>query len=243
MATLTSTQTQVLVGSVEDRDRDEPRSKQYVREEWTPLLRTTQRRMGLKVINCCVKSKAALLVLCWNVLVTTSAGYILEYGSVLANFPPYAKELQVYAPMFFGFLALLYLFYPLAGRLADIRCGRYRIISNSLRFIILGGVFMFTGAAIIVCNNHNVLPLQMVSLFIILAVSFGLSTFFDVILFSSYISFSANVIQFGMDQLHDSPAEDSVLFINWFVLTSYLGAAINKFAITSSILIYTCKYK
>ena len=53
------------------------------------------------------------------------------------------------------------------------------------------------------------------------------------LLFSSYISFSANVIQFGMDQLHDSPSEDSVLFINWFVFTSHIGAAINKFVVIS----------
>ena len=36
-----------------------------------------------------------------------------------------------------------------------------------------------------------------------------------------------------MDQLHDSPAEDSVLFINWFVFSLHLGAGINKLAATS----------
>ena len=36
-----------------------------------------------------------------------------------------------------------------------------------------------------------------------------------------------------MDQLHDSPAEDSVLFIHWFVFISHLGAAINKYIIPS----------
>ena len=76
---------------------------------------------------------------------------------------------------------------------------------------------------------------------ILLATGFGISTFFGIILiFSSYISFSANVIQFGMGQLHDSPSEDSVLFIHWFIFTSHLSAAINKSAIIS--VVYTWVY-
>ena len=43
-----------------------------------------------------------------------------------------------------------------------------------------------------------------------------------------------------MDQLHDSPSEDSVLFIHWFVFTSHLSAAINKSAIISAV--YTWMY-
>ena len=58
------------------------------------------------------------------------------------------------------------------------------------------------------------------------------------LLLSSYISFSANAIQFGMDQLHDSPSEDSVLFIHWFVFTSHLGAAINKFVISMMFILH-----
>ena len=42
---------------------------------------------------------------------------------------------------------------------------------------------------------------------------------------SGYIMFNANIIQFGMDQLYDSPSEDSVLFIHWFVFTSHLAQA------------------
>ena len=63
MATLESTQIQVLVDSIQDRD--EPCNEQ-VRGEQTPLLGTTQRRygMGLKLRRCCVESKAALLSYC-----------------------------------------------------------------------------------------------------------------------------------------------------------------------------------
>ena len=114
MATLESSQIQVLVDSV--KDRDEPRYDQQlqVRGELTPLLGTTQRWYGmrLKSRRCCVKSKAALLVLCWNALINLLVGYILEYGSMAATVSdkiiiPYPDEFRTYALVFFGFLALL----------------------------------------------------------------------------------------------------------------------------------------
>ena len=40
-------------------------------------------------------------------------------------------------------------------------------------------------------------------------------------LYVGLIGFTANIVQFGMDQLHDSPGEDSTLFIHWYVWTYY----------------------
>ena len=42
-----------------------------------------------------------------------------------------------------------------------------------------------------------------------------------IILYTGIIGFTANVVQFGMDQLHDSPGEDRTLFIHWYVWTYY----------------------
>ena len=39
----------------------------------------------------------------------------------------------------------------------------------------------------------------------------------------SFIAYSANMIRFGMDQLHDSLAENSILFAYWFVFTCHIG--------------------
>ena len=106
MAILEGTQIRVLVDSVQDRD--EPHNEQQVKGEQTPLIGTTQKRYGmrLKSRHCCVKSKAALLVLCWKLLVIVLVGYILEYGSILAilhvtdNFLLQNNELQTLAPAF-----------------------------------------------------------------------------------------------------------------------------------------------
>ena len=243
MVTVESTKIRVLVDSVQDRD--EAHNEQDGREEHTPLLRITRRSVELKVKTGCVKSKAALLVLCWNTLITIVVGYVLEYGSVLAtaaDFEPlYVDKFQTYAPIIFGFFAFLYLFYHVAGCLADIKCGRYKTITNSLWFTIWSGVFTSSGTIIIACYYYKIILLQKVNVIVLFAVGFGSSTLIGIILlFSSYISFNANVIQFGIDQLCDLPSEDSVLFVHWFVFTSHLGAAINKSAIIS--VVYTWLY-
>ena len=40
---------------------------------------------------------------------------------------------------------------------------------------------------------------------------------------SSIVAFNANVTQFGLDQLHDAPAESSSLYIHWYVRTNQVG--------------------
>ena len=39
----------------------------------------------------------------------------------------------------------------------------------------------------------------------------------------SAVAFSANVIQFGLDQLRDAPMESLTLYIHWYVLTTQVG--------------------
>ena len=52
----------------------------------------------------------------------------------------------------------------------------------------------------------------------------GIPTVIGVFLFfSSIAAFNANVVQFGLDQLHDSPTEHLVLYIHWYVILSHAG--------------------
>ena len=46
------------------------------------------------------------------------------------------------------------------------------------------------------------------------------------LIISSFVAFSTNVIQFGTDQLHDAPTDDSVLYIHWYIWTSYAGIVV-----------------
>ena len=134
-------------------------------------------------------------------------------------------------PSFYAFQAVLYLLYPLAGYLADTKYGRHRTITSSLWFIFWSGIFLAIVAVILACclflHSYVKIPTLTISL---LVVGFGLpSVIAVVLLFTCHVSYKANIIQFGMDQLRDSPAEDSVLFIHWFVFSTFVGITVIRF--------------
>ena len=59
-------------------------------------------------------------------------------------------------------------------------------------------------------------------LFLSAYIVFGIPTLIAFLLIPcGLICFSANVIQYGIDQLHDAPMDDSILYIHWYVWTSY----------------------
>ena len=190
---------------------------------------------------CCVKSKATFLILLWTSLISFSFATLIDpnlylaLGTLASQQRSIVFSVQVTPPVVFSLFALLYLFYPLAGCLADIKCGRYKTVTYSLWCIFWSGVMLFI--CILIMLNTAFFSAHSSSIILIAAFGFlallGLMT-----LCSSYIVFTANVIQFGVDQLHDSPMEDSVLFINWFVFSSYLGFAVTK--VPSSWIIAEC---
>ena len=165
MASLESPQIQVLVDSVQDREE-----RQQVREEQRRLLNTNNRRQGAGFClkRSCIKSKPALLILCWEMFINLGYGYVVELGSLAATgflylsaeyeFYNRQSQLQIFAPSFFALLAILYLFYPLAGCLADVRCGRYKTILYSLWFMTWSGVFTCIGSIILSFYVYSVQP-------------------------------------------------------------------------------------
>ena len=131
----------------------------------------------------CVSSKAALLILMWSCPVALLYGTALNPNRNII----FAINNRIAELCLYGFTALMWCFFPLAGFLSDVKYGRYKTIVFSLVAILIG-----------LC-----LPLL-----------------FPYVLIG-YVGFTANVIQFGMDQLHDSPGEDRTLFIHWYVWFYY----------------------
>ena len=85
--------------------------------------------------RCCPwSSKAALIILIWNLIVSFGISSFLDPGWWNTYF---FQVLGVFtSSVFYGFSTFLYLFYPLAGLLADIRWGRHKTVVNSLRFVL-----------------------------------------------------------------------------------------------------------
>ena len=160
--------------------------------EQVPLLPTAPAVWKSKFkTRCCITSKAAFLILCWSTFISISGSGIINSTYALAND---TDILRIGMPSVFSILAFHYLFYPLAGYFADTRCGRYKTVICSLWFTFC--LLLIATIAIIsiqIISEHTTLSYKVIHMCIAIILI--------VALFPNYISFNANVIQFGMDQL------------------------------------------
>ena len=188
----------------------------------------------------CLKSKPVILILIWVFLAsvlhwsfTDPNSFVTPLSLQYLGGKSYLVAVIVSAYVYF---AILQLFYPLAGYLADVRYGRYKCIVYSLWSFIAGSLLLGVCVplpciyAIVVPHNEswNYVLLSAIILILGPPIIIGLFLFF-----SSAVSFNANVIQFGLDQLHDSPTDHLVLFIHWYVLLSYVGTELIKIPVST----------
>ena len=222
-----------------------------------------------------VKSKAANMILIWSFMVHLSVyGFVLNPDdyfllpikqlslmfslgndlnssmSGLLNVTSDTALVNLIGSGVYGLFAVWLLFYPLAGYLADVRYGRYKVIIFGIRMIYFGLLNLVIGVAIalgtfvtltFLLNNKLVaeiliIDIAMKTAFLVGIVVFLVGLFFITCFIWSigFAAFAANVIQFGIDQLQEFPVRDSFLFIHWFLLTRYIGVSIGKFLFSAA---------
>ena len=124
-------------------------------------------------------------------------------------------------------MALVFCFFPLAGFLADVEYGRYKMVVGSLCLLLITIILLAVTAGCIT----GVTFVDSYVEFVILLCGFSLLGFvFLVPFYASLVGFTANVVQFGMDQLHDCPEEDRTLFIHWYVWVYFVTIVIGQLA-------------
>ncbi len=187
--------------------------------EETPLiLRKRLKIMKRRYHNASkyVTSKESLLTLLLNFAV-----HIIYYSFISPThfFPVYPELLAILVNI--STSAFLRCSYPCAGYLADNHFGRYRTVFGSLKFLKPGVMLVVVGGSLVVSAILYTNLLQR-SVFIVL-LSMGLIMLLPgfVLLLIGMIGFKANIIQFGLDQLFDSPWEDQVIYVYWFMWTSF----------------------
>ena len=103
-------------------------------------------------------------------------------------------------------------FYPLAGFLADNVFGHFQTIRRSLH-VLFPALLLYAAVVVIFLLLHSFAKIEKFPQAAVYPVAI-----FMYVLFTVYsVAFSANVIWFGMDQLHDSPMDHQRLFIYWYV--------------------------
>ena len=174
-----------------------------------------------KTTRKCVSSKSALLILFWC--------FVLGLWNGLALYPDlYVRNFTVVLALVgYVFVAFVFCFFPLAGFLADVKYGRYKMVVRSLCLLLIA-IPLFV---VVLGATVGMIRFDSTAVFIsllIIAVIFGL-----IGVITSYVGlvgFAANVVQFGMDQLHDCPGEDRTLFIHWYVWVYFVTIVIGQLA-------------
>ena len=192
-----------------------------------------------------IKSKAANTILFWNTMVYILYGTMFN-PSIVFTFPIYQPSASIpfintIWTIVYGFIAVWLLFYPLAGYLADVHYGRYKVVvSFGLRMMSVTFIVV-----IIVITVINILFWPIATfldgswyasgLTVYLGISLIIGILAYVMLFIGFAAFAANVIQFGVDQLQDLSVRDSFLFVHWFIFTQYIGISVGKLVWSTSI--------
>jgi peptide/histidine transporter 3/4 len=177
----------------------------------------------------CVSSKAALLILVWN--------FAVSFVSALTLNPDlYFRLLNYFIVLSaYGCAAFLFCFFPLAGLLADLKYGRYKTVVASLLLMLISiSVLLVIGVILlpVYLVSFLIFDVQSVVLVVVLPAIIGIvGVVFVIVLYIGVIGFWSNAVQFGMDQLLDSPGEDRTLFVHWYVWTYYVGLVIELVAL------------
>ena len=176
---------------------------------------------NLRCQQTIVVSKGAFIVLVWTFIVSIVLEGMEEgekYG--LLKLSRSIPELVRTGLGLFAALAVARLFFPLAGFLADVQFGRYKMIIVSLGVVWISSVFSFLATIL----YSSVKEPTVLYVFAVLAVP---------LLLVGLAGFYSNIVQFGTDQLQTASSEQLSLFIHWLVWVHYLGGSIAQILIST----------
>ena len=139
-----------------------------------------------------------------------------------STYDPVNKLSFVQITGFYAFMAFVTLFYPLSGFIADVYCGRYRVVTISLGIIFLALVLICFDVVLFKIFQHE--KLLKGSRFDTLLYVLAYSAF--IIAIPGLSGFYANIAQLSVDQLQDAPSHSLGVCLHWMAWTDQLGNAI-----------------
>ena len=141
-------------------------------------------------------------------------------------------------PSLYAFKSLVTIFYPLAEFLADTKYSWFKTITRSSQLLLLNIFLSLIFLAILITGFNLVVDINLLSIFFLCLLGV-VSIPTTVLIIAGLVMFNANIIQFGVDQLQDSPADHQSLFIYWYVWTYSMGVLIAQICWSSfSVFIY-----
>ena len=132
----------------------------------------------------------------------------------------------MYEPLPYAILALVMMFYPLSGFIADVCCGRLKAVIISLICILSFFIGMLVALSLFVSISKPDIPILH-----IMEHNLGIACVIVILAIISLLAFiiglagyQANFIQLGLDQLFEAPSQYLVLFIHYATWTFNFGS-------------------
>ena len=154
-------------------------------------------------------------------------GRLIESYALFSN-DPFTHSVSSPLAFVYAILAVMAIFYPLGGFLADVYCGQFKTVMIGLGFLTFSFsslIVVFVWLGIITKFGFHSFKLIEYPLKEVTPVSFiGFGTF----CLSAFgiVAFQANSIQLGLDQLMDTPSRGLSIFIHLAVWANDLGTTI-----------------
>ena len=180
----------------------------------------------------CLPSKAAILIIIW----TATIGILYNFLLVIAVAVTYSNtqagiNVLMFDSLTYAILAIIMMFYPLSGFIADVYCGRLRtvFISMCLLFCYVILTFLIWLIIFLYLPDHDLLKFKGISSLVtsfpgvMVLLLFTLSLVAFVIGLTGY---QANFIQLGLDQLFEAPSHHLSLFIHYATWSFHIGAVV-----------------
>ena len=168
-----------------------------------------------KIKKLCHKhNMAILMILLWQCANNLTYYLLLEPSYLI-------QKVDRHSVMYFiCFEAILSLFSPLAGLLADVVYGRFKVLKRSTYILLASEILSLVVLVMIsaVVDTFNYTFYLLIALLGIALLGYYLGRVF----------FLTNIIQFGTDQIRDSPTQNSVLYIHMFFWSSNLTNMLSK---------------
>ena len=167
-----------------------------------------------------IKSKGAILILFWFAM-------MWSFWSSLDTLVPASFQNNP-APILYRRVIphLNYVFvYPLAGWLADVKFGRYKVMHTSLWLMWVGA--LVSAVVSVVQSATASVPSGIYDSVLIIT---------DILMYGGLAGFHVNILPFGTDQLLEAPSEEISAFVHWLFWAWNVGNLIGQIVFGSDLL-------
>ena len=179
----------------------------------------------------CIPSKAAILIIIWTATIGILYNFLLGFAvAVTYSNTQTGISISMFDSLTYAILAIIMIFYPLSGFIADVYCGRLRTVFVSMCLLLCSMIIACLVELIITLYPHyDLTKYQRISLLVtsfpgvLVILLFLISLLAFVVGLTGY---QANFIQLGLDQLFEAPSHHLSLFIHYATWSFHVGAVV-----------------